>query len=195
MAHIRQSRPHSGLGFKVEVLQIFRVFASSLGSGSPVLKYFSLLQESDYDCCAPRGRVVEHLHLTPWHGRPRISQHGFLNPSPHNRLIRDFLNGPEVDNQQILRWATPYRHRGDPTDKATKSHLDLSVCSLCSSLCVFRHMICTLPARCFNIFPQQVGLCYMVAAAKLGLNYWCSPRPSKYIFRNKLRPHLYQYAQ
>jgi len=33
MAHIRQSRPGSGLGFQVRVLKSFQVGASSLGSG------------------------------------------------------------------------------------------------------------------------------------------------------------------
>jgi hypothetical protein len=32
MAHIRQSRPDSGLGFQVKVLKIFQVVPSSLGS-------------------------------------------------------------------------------------------------------------------------------------------------------------------
>ena len=35
MAHIRQSRPDSGLGFQVKVHKIFRVFPSLLGSGFP----------------------------------------------------------------------------------------------------------------------------------------------------------------
>ena len=33
MAHIRQSRPESGLGFQVNVLQLLQVVPSSLGSG------------------------------------------------------------------------------------------------------------------------------------------------------------------
>ena len=33
MAHIRQSRPDSGLGFQVKVLKHFQVVLSSLGSG------------------------------------------------------------------------------------------------------------------------------------------------------------------
>ena len=33
MAHIRQSRPDSGLGFQVDVLEPFHVVPSSLGSG------------------------------------------------------------------------------------------------------------------------------------------------------------------
>ena len=37
MAHIRQSRPDSGLGFHVKVLKIFQVVPSSLGSGLAVL--------------------------------------------------------------------------------------------------------------------------------------------------------------
>ena len=32
-AHIRQSRPDSGLGFQVEVFDVFQVVRSSLGSG------------------------------------------------------------------------------------------------------------------------------------------------------------------
>ena len=36
MAHIRQSRPESGLDF--QVIQIFQVVASSLGSGQIILK-------------------------------------------------------------------------------------------------------------------------------------------------------------
>ena len=34
MAHIRQSRPDSGLGFQVEVLKTFKIVSSSLGSGT-----------------------------------------------------------------------------------------------------------------------------------------------------------------
>ena len=33
MAHIRQSRPNSGLGFHVKVVKPFKAFPSSLGSG------------------------------------------------------------------------------------------------------------------------------------------------------------------
>ena len=33
VAHVRQSRPDSGLGFQVNVLKITRVVPSSLGSG------------------------------------------------------------------------------------------------------------------------------------------------------------------
>ena len=35
MAHIRQSRPHSDLGFQVNDIKIFEVAPSSLGSGQP----------------------------------------------------------------------------------------------------------------------------------------------------------------
>ena len=35
MAHIRQSRPDSGLGFQVKILTPFHVVPSSLGSGFP----------------------------------------------------------------------------------------------------------------------------------------------------------------
>ena len=33
MAHVRQSRPDFGLGFRVKILQTFRAVPSSLGSG------------------------------------------------------------------------------------------------------------------------------------------------------------------
>ena len=33
MAHVKQSRPDSGLGFQVNVIETFRVVPSSLGSG------------------------------------------------------------------------------------------------------------------------------------------------------------------
>ena len=37
MAYIRQSRPDSGLGFQVKVLEIFQVVSSSLGNGTPLI--------------------------------------------------------------------------------------------------------------------------------------------------------------
>ena len=46
MEHIRQSRPNSGLGFQVKVLETFKVALYSLGSGTapsglPLLIYYS----------------------------------------------------------------------------------------------------------------------------------------------------------
>ena len=42
MAHIRQSRPDSGLGLLVQVLKSFQVVPSSLGSGSCARGTFAL---------------------------------------------------------------------------------------------------------------------------------------------------------
>jgi len=38
MAHVRQSRPDSGLGFQAKVRKTFEVVPSSLGSGEPVTR-------------------------------------------------------------------------------------------------------------------------------------------------------------
>ena len=46
MAHIRQSRPDSGLGFQAKVLEILFAVLSSLGSGVQIL--LLLLLDSRY---------------------------------------------------------------------------------------------------------------------------------------------------
>ena len=59
MAHIRQCRPDSGLGFQVKVFKIFEVVPSSLGSGrKSVLGGMHAFKER----CPPRQRSrVERL--------------------------------------------------------------------------------------------------------------------------------------
>ena len=79
MAHVRQSRPESGLGFQVKVLTTFEVVPSPLGRGVPVFESAPLLpgvarlprphtkkgtRPSAQDACEGRTPSITHTSRT-----------------------------------------------------------------------------------------------------------------------------------
>jgi len=64
MAHIRQSRPDSGLGFRVKVLKIFQVVPSSLGSGERFLACRVMTIEAGNFLWGPELNQIPSI--SPW---------------------------------------------------------------------------------------------------------------------------------
>ena len=59
MAHTRQLRPDSGIGFQVNVLKVFEGVPSSLGSGNPEMLYPHPGNQNSQP--ETRGRKIPHL--------------------------------------------------------------------------------------------------------------------------------------
>jgi len=83
MAHTRQSRPHSGLGFQGKVVETFQVVPSSLGSGTTGAFPGTSLTWS-------RGDRLES----------RIPKPETRNPKPETRNLKPETRNPKPETQQ-----------------------------------------------------------------------------------------------
>jgi len=81
MAHIRQSRPDSGLGFRSKVLKIFKVVLSSLGSGWHPACLESLLTGQQSTADYPLPFLGQSL-LGPRSGGSEVCFWGIMGKNP-----------------------------------------------------------------------------------------------------------------